>query len=116
MKSKTKKESSDSSSSSSDRSLKKARVVITYSDIIPMEYIGEVLIKGNKITVNYSDDDGQIVYRGLEKGSGHYVLVAPERHGKATLHCFKDSKIFEGYIEDTYEGRICSAFWRVYLR
>ena len=116
MKSKIKKESSRSSSSPSDRPLKKARVIITYSDILPMEYKGEVLIKGNKITVNYSDDNGQVVYRGLEKGSGHYVLVAPERHGKATLHCFKDSKIFEGYIEDTYEGRICSAFWRVYLR
>ena len=71
----------------------------------------EVKIGDNGIVVSYKDDRGIAIYKGKEKGQGHYLLECPERNGRANLHMFPEGEILDGYwIEEGYKG-----FWRIYL-
>ncbi len=71
----------------------------------------EVKIDDTGILVGYQDDAGWVEYRGKNNGDGHFVLEAPERKGKATLHRFPDSNILEGYWQEQgYQG-----MWRITL-
>jgi len=75
-----------------------------------------VEIDGNRIRVWYAEEDengnpGVTTYSGTENGAGHYVLLASEKNGEATLHRFEDSDILEGYwMEQTTRG-----MWRIKL-
>ena len=61
------------------------------------------------IEVAYYDDDlgRRVVYRGQEKGAGHFQMQAPDVNGEGNLHRFKDG----WWHEDTYEG-----MWRIKLK
>lgn len=72
---------------------------------------GEVRIDEREIVVSYEDDDGIVVYRGPNDGSGHFSLEAPERNGRASLHCFKNGNFLEGYWA---EGG-ARGMWRIEL-
>lgn len=73
---------------------------------------GDVKFDGNMIVVSYGlEDGGYVVYKGTEKGDGHYELRASSVNGKATLHMFEKSKILEGYrFEEDERG-----MWRIEL-
>lgn len=73
----------------------------------------EVRIDESEIVVSYEDEDGIVIYRGNNDGSGHFALNAPERDGKASLHRFPpDGNILEGsWVEDGARG-----MWRIELR
>lgn len=71
----------------------------------------DVRIDENDIVVSYKDDDGHVVYRGVNNGDGHYELAAPERDGHATLHQLPGSDILEGFwIEGGERG-----MWAIFL-
>jgi len=71
----------------------------------------EVKIDGDEIVVSYKDEQGRVLYKGREKGQGHYILECPERRGKASLHRFPEEKFLDGYwVEEGTRG-----FWRIYL-
>lgn len=71
----------------------------------------EIRINGNEIVVSYEDDDGVVIYKGKDKGHGHFVLECPERQARVTLHRILNGKFLEGYwIEKDYRG-----FWRITL-
>ncbi len=79
------------------------------ADIDDEGYI--VRLSDETIEVAYDDDDGPVVYRGKNKGDGHFDLLAPERQGHASLHQFPDSNFLEGYwVEDDVNG-----MWRIKL-
>ncbi len=69
----------------------------------------EVRLGDGEIVVSYEGDDGFINYTGKEIGEGHFQLSCASNGGSASLHCFKGSKILEGFwIEDGVKG-----FWRI---
>ncbi len=71
-----------------------------------------VRISEGSVEIAYDDDEGPVCYRGKNPGNGHYLLEAPERRGRATLHRMPGSKIMEGYWEeDGYRG-----MWRILLK
>ncbi|MHB1643403.1 MAG: hypothetical protein ACYCS8_12220 [Acidithiobacillus sp.] len=72
----------------------------------------EVRIDEREIVVSYEDDDGVVIYRGNNDGSGHFSLEAPERNGRASLHRFiPNGNFLEGYwIEGGSTG-----MWRIEL-
>lgn len=71
----------------------------------------EVRIDENEILVAYQDDDGWVEYRGKNSGDGHFLLEAPERQGRASLHRFPESEILEGsWQEQGYQG-----MWKIRL-
>jgi hypothetical protein len=70
-----------------------------------------VRLSDETIEVAYDDDDGPVCYRGKNNGDGHFSLSAPERDGKASLHCFPDSAFLEGYWQ---EGGV-RGMWRICL-
>lgn len=71
----------------------------------------DVRIDENEIVVSYKDEDGHVVYKGVNNGNGHYELVAPERSGHVTLHQLPDSDALEGsWVEDGQRG-----MWIIYL-
>jgi hypothetical protein len=71
-----------------------------------------VRLTDETIEVAYDDDEGAVCYRGKNKGDGHFELIAPERNGKASLHCFTDSSFLEGYWHEG-DGR---GMWRILLK
>lgn len=71
----------------------------------------DVRIDDETIVVSYEDEEGHVVYRGINNGDGHYELSAPERRGTATLHRSPDSDVLEGFwIEDGARG-----MWAIFL-
>lgn len=69
-----------------------------------------VKMTDDEILVEY-DDDGLVQYRGVNDGSGHFVLTAREVDGRASLHRFPESEILEGsWVEGAVLG-----MWRVHL-
>ena len=60
-------------------------------------YVYIVRLSDESIEVAYEDDEGTVCYRGKNKGDGHFDLTAPERNGRASLHCFPNSHFLEGY-------------------
>ncbi len=71
-----------------------------------------VRLSEENIEVAYDDDEGAVCYRGKNTGNGHYELIASERNGKASLHCFHGSKFMEGYW---HEGD-SRGMWRIELK
>ena len=71
----------------------------------------EVIINGDEIAVSFKHEQEFIIYKGKEKGQGHYQLDCPEQNGKANLHRFAEGKFLDGYWE---ENKI-RGFWRIYL-
>ena len=64
----------------------------------------EVRIDEKTIVVSYHDD-GPVIYKGGNDGTGHFELRCVERGGHASLHMFKNGRILEGYwIEGHEEG------------
>lgn len=71
-----------------------------------------VRLSDDNIEVAYDDDEGAVYYRGQNNGNGHFDLTAPERKGRASLHCFPNSHFMEGYWqEDKARG-----MWRIQLK
>lgn len=71
----------------------------------------DVKIDNDEVVVSYEDDDGNVIYRGVNTGDGHYLLTAIEREGRATLHRFPNGDILEGnWHENGLRG-----MWRIYL-
>ena len=69
-----------------------------------------VKITDREILVEY-DDEGLVQYRGVNDGSGHFLLTAPMVEGRASLHRFPDASIVEGsWVEGSYRG-----MWRIEL-
>lgn len=75
-----------------------------------MGYI--VRLTDDIIEVAYDDEEGPVCYRGKNNGDAHYDLEAPERIGRASLHCFPGSHFLEGYWQ---EGQ-CRGMWRIQLK
>ena len=70
-----------------------------------------VRLSGKTIEVSYDDDEGAVCYKGENNGDGHFDLTAPERKGRASLHCFPNSHYMEGYWQ---EGDT-RGMWRIRL-
>lgn len=71
----------------------------------------DVRIDEKEIVVSYKDEDGYVVYRGANKGDGHYELAAPERDSHAILHQLPECDILEGFwVEDGERG-----MWAIFL-
>ncbi len=75
------------------------------------EWPCEIRIDGSDIVVSYmeEEDSEHIIYSGKEIGSGHYRLECREKSAIASLHCFPDSTIYEGYWKE--EGE--EGMWRI---
>ena len=71
----------------------------------------EVRISKDEIVVSYDDEDGPVVYKGKNKGDGHFDLRARKVEGQASLHMFEGSHILEGFWK---EG-IKKGMWRIML-
>lgn len=85
-----------------------------YDEGAELDVEGEVKFEDAKIIVSYAiQDGGYVVFHGVEKGRGHYELIAPNRNGKATLHMFEQSTILEGYCFDQEDD--CQGMWRIRL-
>lgn len=76
------------------------------------DYFCEISLGNGEIRVRYEEDDGSLcTYIGTEVSDGHFDLRCPGRSGKATLHRFRGSRIFEGFWqEDGNRGA-----WRITL-
>lgn len=62
-----------------------------------------IITNDGTISVQFDDDLG-LVYKGKQKGEGHFLLTVPSTKNKLTLHRFPKSKILEGYLlEDDVE-------------
>ncbi|PSF09004.1 hypothetical protein C7H09_08160 [Marinobacter fuscus] len=71
----------------------------------------QVRIGEKDIVVDYEEDGKRILYRGHERGAGHYELTSEQVKGRATLHRFEGSNILEGsWIEDGVRG-----MWKIRL-
>ena len=76
-----------------------------------------VKLDKSNILVEYEDETDNsskilVQYVGKSRSEGHYELSCPEQGGRATLHCFKDAKVLEGFwVEDGYRG-----MWRIFLK
>jgi hypothetical protein len=71
----------------------------------------EVRIDKDEIVVSYDDEDGPVVYKGKNKGDGHFDLRARKIEGQASLHMSEGSHILEGFWK---EG-INKGMWRITL-
>jgi len=70
-----------------------------------------VKIGNSQCVVEYDYQGCHYTYSGEEDGEGHYHLKCDSVNGSATLHCFSNSVILEGYWqENAYHG-----FWRIRL-
>ena len=74
-----------------------------------------VSVEDGHITVAYDYHDGEQlvaeVYEGTEIGSGHFKLKSRDGRGEASLHCFPNGRILNGWWrEDSQEG-----MWRIRL-
>lgn len=68
-------------------------------------------IDGEWVTVECSYSGEIYEYKGQAKGQGHYELRGVGFEGRATLHCFEGSKVYEGFwIEEQRRG-----MWRIVL-
>ena len=54
-------------------------------------------------------------YRGKNNWDGHFDLAAPERKGRASLHCFPNSHFMEGYWQEE-DVRGVRGMWRIHLK
>jgi hypothetical protein len=82
-----------------------------HSEGVEYDWECSVRIDEEMIVVEYSDDQGIVVYRGSSSGQGHYRLQKDGGRGDATLHRFPGGKILEGFwIEDVQQG-----MWRIRL-
>ena len=71
----------------------------------------QVRLGDGRVAVLYDIEGGEHSYEGPEIGQGHFHLRAAAPDGEATLHCFPDSKILEGWwLEDGVVG-----MWRIEL-
>jgi hypothetical protein len=85
-----------------------------YDEGADVEIEGEVKIDDSRIVVSYeSEDEGYVVYQGIEKGKGHYELRASAVNGRATLHMFENSSFLEGFWYEQNDGR--RGMWRIKL-
>ncbi len=90
-----------------------SKMVSVYEDKTPVykRQDCQVKLEGDEIVVDYKDERGIVLYKGKEKGQGHYLLKCPEKQGEASLHRFSEAEILDGYWrEEGYEG-----FWRIHL-
>jgi hypothetical protein len=70
-----------------------------------------VAIGEGRISVTYDYDGGTEVYEGPEIGSGHFKLKARDGLGEASLHCFPDGRLLDGWwVEEGETG-----MWRIRL-
>jgi hypothetical protein len=71
----------------------------------------QVRLDEGSIAISYQDDDGPVVYEGLEIESGHFELDCARKRGKAILHRMPGENVLEGWwLENRIEG-----MWRIYL-
>ena len=73
----------------------------------------EVRIDNGEIVVSFDRDDGPVLYRGMDRGHGHYILASAEEEARATLHGLLGSVFLEGYWE-IVDKRECG-MWRIRL-
>ena len=59
----------------------------------------DVIIKGDSITVEFDDQYGYI-YKGKEKGKGHFLLEDETKKWRMTLHRFEKSSLLEGFLHE----------------
>ena len=73
----------------------------------------QVMLDGNGLTLITPDEKGNsVLWHGERRGQGHYVLVNAQTPGmEASLHCFADSTILEGFWRNGRER----GFWRLHL-
>ena len=70
-----------------------------------------VIIEDEEITVEY-EDQGRQLYRGTDKGTGHYELSSRSfEGGRATLHRFENALILEG----SYREQGSTGMWKIRL-
>lgn len=72
-----------------------------------------VLVKltGKKVTLDYSPDGVEIIYKGRRIGHGSYRLFRKGGGGSGTLHKVPDRNLLEGFWdEDGARGT-----WRIHL-
>jgi len=71
----------------------------------------EVRVEGESIFVSYENNGAPnvVLYEGKAKGPGHYYLECHNPKARATLHCFENSKILEGWWEEGGED----GMWRI---
>lgn len=70
-----------------------------------------VIFEDDEIIIEY-DDQGPQVYRGIDKGNGHYELFSHSFDGgRATLHRFENGLILEG----SYRELGSSGMWKIRL-
>jgi len=71
----------------------------------------EVRIGEGEMVVDYEDDGERILYKGRDKGNGHFELYSEEVKGRATFHMFEGSRFIEGsWVEDGARG-----MWKIRL-
>jgi hypothetical protein len=72
----------------------------------------EISIGDGRISVTYEYEPAKFqIYEGSEMGDGHYNLKEQGGDGRASLHCFPDGRILDGWwTEDSGEG-----MWRIHL-
>jgi len=71
----------------------------------------EVYLSDDEIRIRYEVDGEYTTYIGREIFDGHFELTCPPLNGKATLHRFPKSSVFEGFW--TEEG--VRGAWRIRL-
>lgn len=88
---------------------------IFYSDAEPMSKSEvELRLDEEELVIAYEDEDDlgrplTVIYRGTNRGDGHYELRATGVDGRATLHRNPDHDVFEGtWIEGGSMG-----MWRI---
>ncbi len=59
----------------------------------------DVIIKDGQITIEF-DDQFEHIYKGTEKGRGHFLLTDESSKWRMTLHSFDKSSILEGYLHE----------------
>lgn len=73
----------------------------------------EVRIDNGEIVVSFDRDDGPVLYRGMDRGHGHYILESAEEEARATLHRLPGSVFLEGYWATMDQSE--SGMWRIRL-
>ena len=95
---------------------KNSKMDVIYYDAEPASFgtTCQVRLDEHEILIDYIPDGEteRVLYKGEEKGKGHYHLHGHGFKGDASLHCFDDSKKLEGcWIEDGVKG-----MWVIELR
>ena len=88
---------------------------INKNDLLFISLKAEARIDGKELILSYKADGSLNLWRGIEKGPGHYIMKHEGYREEGSLHRFEKARELVGkWVEESEDG-VEDGLWRVDL-